>query len=173
MFSICEEPVVMSGNQALAFVWKAIPCGPEPLTTTTAIVPIAVSRFLDVYQKFERNPSLCQRKGTPDHSCQDVGSRTTIQHCNSTEWFHIEVEHVRWRSGRPDEKVRMACLISRTTTRRIFEFVSDGIFVSCPSHLGRRYSGRHDTVRYLSAISKTKIPNVMVKRMERVKSKLS
>ena len=69
--------VVMSGNQALAFVWKAIPCGPEPLTTTTAIVPIAVSRFLDVYQKFERNPSLCQRKGTPGH-CQDDGGAAAL-----------------------------------------------------------------------------------------------
>lgn len=177
MFSICEEPIVLSGNQALAFVWKG-----DALWTRT------IDNKKAANQKGWTSFILPSRDPYPLPDLQEFGeflcAALTFTKCLSQIRLFVDGKE---RLHITKTLVQEPSVVQIPTKSSWWK--SDGAITASPNglfrlrdeqallesfyHMQVTLDGETAalTARYLSATAKTKIPANMVKRMERVTKK--
>ena len=173
MFSICEEPLVLSGTEALAFVWKgdALWCkvakhNNAPTEWTSFILPsrdpypmpdlCEFGEFLCASLTFTQ--SLMSLKVFVNGTIRLTIDKTTIQEPTtveapkSTSWWKNDGAITTTSKGIFSLKNSML------ESRQLVKVTLDG-------------ESSEIQARYVSAQAKTKIPTDMLRRMERVTKK--
>lgn len=175
MFSICEEPIVLSGNQALAFVWKGDSLwtrtvennnNPEDQKWTSFLMPSRDAYALPNLQEF--GEFLCASL-TFTKSLKEIRvyvndiRRMTILKTLVQEPTPVKIpkSSTWWKSGGGALTMSPNGLF---TLQDLLESIYH-IQVTLDNETAAV------TARYLSALTRTKIPTSMVSRMERVTKK--
>jgi hypothetical protein len=177
MFSICEEPIVLSGNQALAFIWKGDALwtrtvendnGPENKGWTCFILPsrdpyplpslVEFGEFLCASLTFTK--SLKEIRVFVNEKRRMTITKTQIQEPSVVQ---IQKSSSWWKS---DGAVT-------ASPNGLFSLQDENAMLESFYHVQVTLDGETAgvTARYLSALAKTKIPADMTKRMERVTKK--
>mmetsp|Transcript_24134 Transcript_24134/g.59049 ORF Transcript_24134/g.59049 Transcript_24134/m.59049 type:complete len:1833 (-) Transcript_24134:1433-6931(-) len=176
MFSICEEPMILSGNQALAFVWKGDALWTKTVDTdkqrdtkwTTFVLPsrdpytlpslVEFGEFLCASLTFTKNLSeirvFVNGKKRLTIVKTQIQEPTPVQIQTSSSWWKTDGALTESPQG----------LFSLKDENSLLESFYH-IQVTLDSETAAV------TARYLSATAKTKVPSSMVKRMERVMKK--
>lgn len=180
MFSVCEEPLVLSGTSALAFVWK----GDALYTRTIANYDGGRSKQDQAWTSFvlpSRDPySLPSMETFGEFLCSSL----TFTKC---------LKEIRVYVNKNRRMVIHKTLIQEPAAVKIQKnsnwWKNDGAVLTSPNglfslqdeqsllesiyHFQVELDGEIGSVtaRYLSAVAKTKIPPTMVNRMERVMKK--
>jgi hypothetical protein len=177
MFSICEEPMVLSGNQALAFVWKGDSLWTKTVDNdngnkhkgwTSFILPSRDPYPLPNLQEF--GEFLCASL-TFTKSLREIRlfvndkQRMTITKTQIQEPTVVQIQKSSswWKS---DGAVT-------ASPSGLFSLVDENALLESFYHVQVTLDGETAavTARYLSAVAKTKVPAQMSKRMERVTKK--
>ncbi|KAG7344022.1 DUF3684 domain containing protein [Nitzschia inconspicua] len=180
MFSVCEEPLVLSGTSALAFVWK----GDALYTRTIAHYDSGRSKQDQKWTSFvlpSRDPySLPNLQTFGEFLCSSLTftkclkeirvyvnkkKRMTIHKTLIQEPIPVKIQKNSnwWKS---DGAVL-------TSPSGLFTLMDEQSLLESIYHIQVDLDGEIGSVtaRYLSAVAKTKIPPTMVNRMERVMKK--
>jgi hypothetical protein len=176
MFSICEEPIVLSGSQALAFVWKGDALWTKTVDTdrqednkwTTFILPSRdpypipsleeFGEFLCASLTFTKCLSeirvFVNDKKRMTIVKTQIQEPTAVQIQKSSNWWKSDGALTATPSG-------------------LFSLKDENSLLESLYHVQVTLDGETAavTARYLSATAKTNIPANMVKRMERVTKK--
>lgn len=176
MFSICEEPIVLSGNQALAFVWKGDALWTKTVDTnrekdnkwTTFVLPsrdpyplpslVEFGEFLCASLTFTKCLSeirvFVNDKKRMTIVKTQIQEPTPVQIQKSSNWWKADGALTASPSG-------------------LFSLKDENSLLESFYHVRVALDGETAavTARYLSATAKTKVPASMVKRMERVTKK--
>eukprot|EP00980_Cylindrotheca_fusiformis_P030605 scaffold25091_cov147-Cylindrotheca_fusiformis.AAC.5 len=176
MFSICEEPVVLSGKQALAFVWKGDALWTKTVDTdgekesewTTFVLPsrdpyplpslVEFGEFLCASLTFTKCLSAIRVYVDDKHRMTIVKTQiqepTSVQIKKASSWWKTDGALTASPSG-------------------LFSLKDGNSLLESFYHVQVTLDGETAavTARYLSATAKTKVPATMVKRMERVTKK--
>jgi hypothetical protein len=176
MFSICEEPIVLSGNQALAFVWKGDALWTKTVDTdrkkddpwTSFVLPsrdpyplpslTEFGEFLCASLTFTKN--LSEIRVFVNEKQRMTIVKTNIQEPTAVQ---IRKNSTWWKSD--------GALTA--SPNGIFSLKDANSLLESFYHVQVTLDGETAavTARYLSAIAKTNAPASMVKRMERVTKK--
>ena len=178
MFSICEEPLVLSGNQALAFVWKGDALWTKTVDNdngknhqgwTSFILPSRDPYLLPDLQEFGEFlcASLTFTKCLREiRVFVDDKSRLTITKTQLQEPSVVQIQkNSSW--WKTDGAVT-------ASPNGLFSLQDENSFLESFYHVQVTVDGDTAAViaRYLSAVAKTKISAIMAKRMERVTKKV-
>lgn len=177
MFSICEEPIVLSGNQALAFVWKGDALWTKTVDNdngkghegwTSFVLP---SRDLYPLPDLEEFGEFLCASLTFTKCLRDIRvfvddkPRMTITKTLLQEPSVVQIQKNSswWKS---DGAVT-------TSPNGLFSLRDENALQESFYHVQVSLDGDTAavTARYLSAVAKTKIPANMTSRMERVTKK--
>lgn len=177
MFSICEEPIVLSGNQALAFVWKGDALWTKTVDNdngkghegwTSFILPSRDPYPLPDLQEFGEflcasltfTKCLREIKVFVDDKPRMTITKTQMQEPSVVQ---IQKNSSWWKS---DGAVT-------ASPNGLFSLRDENSLLESFYHVQVTLDGDTAAVmaRYLSAVAKTKIPASMAKRMERVTKK--
>jgi len=177
MFSICEEPIVLSGNQALAFIWKGDALwtktidndnGSENKGWTCFVLPsrdpyplpslVEFGEFLCASLTFTK--SLKEIRVFVNEKRRMTITKTQIQEPSVVQ---IQKSSSWWKS---DGAIT-------ASPNGLFSLQDENALLESFYHIQVALDSETAgvTARYLSAIAKTKIPADMTKRMERVTKK--
>lgn len=177
MFSICEEPIVLSGKQALAFIWKGDALwsktvdndnGKENEGWTCFILPSRdpyplpdlgeFGQFLCAALTFTK--SLNEIRVFVDEKRRMTITKTQIKEPSVVQ---IQKNSSWWKA---DGAVT-------ASPNGLFSLKDENSMLESFYHVQVTLDGETAavTARYLSAVAKTKIPPNMTKRMERVTKK--
>ena len=187
MFSICEEPMVLSGTQALAFFWKGDALWTKTITNnhrpdadqgwTSFVLPsrdpyafpdlVEFGEFLCASLTFTK--CLCEIRVYVNGKRRLIITKTQLQEptvvkvaskSSQSSWFS-------WSGGRNDGSVITA------SPHGLFQLRDDQSLLESLYHVQVELDGNVAavTARYLSAAAKTQFPNDMIRRMERVTKK--
>jgi hypothetical protein len=179
MFSICEEPLVLSGNQALAFVWKGDSLWTKTVDNdngknhkgwTSFILPSRDPYPLPDLQEFGEflcaalTFTKCLRE---IRVFVDNKSRMTITKTQMQEPSVVQIQKNSswWKTDGA----------ATTSPNGLFSLRDENALLESFYHVQVTLDGDTAAVmaRYLSAVARTKIPANMTKRMERVTKKVS
>jgi hypothetical protein len=188
MFSICEEPMVLSGTQALAFFWKGDALWTKTITTTNRpkedqpwtsfvlpsrdpyVIPCLVEfgKFLCASLTFTK--CLNEIRVYVNHKRRLTIIKTLLQEPtvvqinsskNNNSWFS-------WNSSSNNKGGTIT-----TSPSGLFALKCDQSLLESIYHVQVDLDGDVGTVtaRYLSGLATTNVPAVMASRMERVTKK--
>lgn len=179
MFSICEEPLVLSGNQALAFVWKGDALWTKTVDNdngknhegwTSFILPSRDPYPLPDLQEFGEflcasltfTKCLREIRVFVDNTSRMTITKTQLQEPSVVQ---IQKNSSWWKSD--------GALTA--SPNGLFSLKDENSLLESFYHVQVTLDGDTAAVmaRYLSAVAKTKIPANMTKRMERVTKKVS
>ena len=178
MFSICECPLVLSGSQALAFVWKG-----DALYTRT------ISNYNRSKEDEEWTSFLLQSRDPVALPSLEVFGEFLASSLTFTKSLREIRVFVNGKKRLTIHKTQIQDPTPVNIQKNSGWFTKDGAVLSSPSglftlkdelsllesfyHIQVELDGEVAamTARYLSAIAKTRIAPTMVKRMERVTKK--
>jgi hypothetical protein len=175
MFSICEEPIVLSGTQALAFVWKGDALWTKTIDNdnadkswTSFILPARDPYPLTDLQEFGEflcsaltfTKSLSEIRVSVNDKKRMTITKTMIQEPSVVQ---IKKSSSWWKQ---DGAVT-------ASPNGLFSLKDENALLESFYHIQVTLDGDTAavTARYLSATAKTKIPQTMSNRMERVTKK--
>ena len=177
MFSICEEPIVLSGNQALAFIWKGDALWTKTVDNDNGVENKGWTCFIlpsrDPYQlpNLEEFGEFLCASLTFTKSLKEIRvfvneqRRMTITKTQIQEPSVVQIQKSSswWKS---DGAIT-------ASPNGLFSLQDENALLESFYHIQVSLDGETAgiTARYLSAIAKTKIPAEMTKRMERVTKK--
>lgn len=187
MFSICEEPMVLSGTQALAFFWKGDALWTKTIADnhrpdadqgwTSFVLPsrdpyalpdlVEFGEFLCASLTFTKSLSEIRvyvngkrRLAITKTQLQEPTVVKVASKSNHSSWLS-------WSGGRNDGNVITA------SPHGLFKLKDDQSLLESIYHVQVELDGNVAavTARYLSAVAKTKFTNELIHRMERVTKK--
>jgi hypothetical protein len=175
MFSICEEPIVLSGTQALAFVWKGDALWTKTIDNdnpdkswTSFILPSRDPYPLPDLQEFGEflcsaltfTKSLSEISVSVNDKKRMTIIKTMIQEPSAVQ---IKKSSSWWKQDGA----------ATASPNGLFSLKDENSLLESFYHIQVTLDGDTAaiTARYLSATAKTKIPQHMSKRMERVTKK--
>jgi hypothetical protein len=187
MFSICEEPMVLSGTQALAFFWKGDALWSKTITTvnrskideawTTFVLPsrdpyalpnlVEFGEFLCASLTFTK--CLGEIRVYVNEKRRITIVKTPLQDPTVVK-INLKNKHNSWfsRTGKSNKGG-----VVTASPYGLFELKDDQSLLESIYHVQVELDGNVAavTARYLSASARTKFPVEMIRRMERVTKK--